>query len=292
MSQHVFGGEWTEQKLERVRKYLAAYTTIFSRNVGARFFTTHYVDAFAGTGYRADLNEGDDELLVDIYDADRERLQKGSAVNALEVEPPFGHYLFIEKSPGRVAELEKLPHRFQNRRIEIRRAEANLALQEWCGKINWHENRAVVFLDPYGMQVDWATLQSIAGTRAIDVWILFPIGMAVNRLLVRDNPPPPEWAERLTRSWGTEDWRNEFYKKRRESGLFEQIESERRFGGIEQIGEFFLSRLRTIFAGVAPNPRLLLNSGGQPIYLLCFAAGNEKGAKTAVRIATDLLKGN
>jgi hypothetical protein len=29
MSEHVFGGEWTREKLERVSKYLQAYTTIF-----------------------------------------------------------------------------------------------------------------------------------------------------------------------------------------------------------------------------------------------------------------------
>ena len=28
---HQFGGAWTEEKLDRVSKYLAAYTTIFSR---------------------------------------------------------------------------------------------------------------------------------------------------------------------------------------------------------------------------------------------------------------------
>lgn len=33
-----------------------------------------------------------------------------------------------------------------------------------------------MFLDPYGMQVDWATIEAIAKTKAIDLWILFPLG--------------------------------------------------------------------------------------------------------------------
>lgn len=33
MSEHVFGGSWTEIKLERVAKYHVAYRTIFSANV-------------------------------------------------------------------------------------------------------------------------------------------------------------------------------------------------------------------------------------------------------------------
>ena len=45
---HRFGGNWTEQKLECVRKYLHAYTTIMSKQQ----FQYAYIDAFAGTGYR------------------------------------------------------------------------------------------------------------------------------------------------------------------------------------------------------------------------------------------------
>ena len=46
----MFGGPWTQQKLEILSKYLRAYRLIFDRNPKARFFETSYVDAFAGTG--------------------------------------------------------------------------------------------------------------------------------------------------------------------------------------------------------------------------------------------------
>ena len=39
-----FGGSWTDEKLERVRKYLAAYVIALKR----KSFELHYVDAFAG----------------------------------------------------------------------------------------------------------------------------------------------------------------------------------------------------------------------------------------------------
>jgi len=54
MAKHAFGGDWTTDKLERVRKYLCAYTTIFKKNLRASYFTTIYVDAFAGTGERVE----------------------------------------------------------------------------------------------------------------------------------------------------------------------------------------------------------------------------------------------
>ena len=48
--QMMFGGSWTQHKLEVLSKYLRAYRLIFDRNPRARFFKTTYVDAFAGTG--------------------------------------------------------------------------------------------------------------------------------------------------------------------------------------------------------------------------------------------------
>jgi RHS repeat-associated protein len=44
-----------------------------------------------------------------------------------------------------------------------------------------------------------------------------------------------------------------------------------------------------VFAEVAPRPMPLRNSRGSPMYALCFAAGNPKGAPIAVKIANHLL---
>ena len=58
----------------------------------------------------------------------------------------------------------------------------------------------------------------------------------------------------------------------------------------ETIGKYFNNRLKSIFAAVAEQPKVLRNSGNSPLYLLCFAAGNSKGATIALRIAEYLLK--
>jgi len=57
----------------------------------------------------------------------------------------------------------------------------------------------------------------------------------------------------------------------------------------EAISRYFVDRMRKIFAGVADNPLPLYNSRMNPLYLLCFAAANQKGAKTAIKIAQDIL---
>jgi three-Cys-motif partner protein len=44
-----WGGEWTKDKLERLRNYLRAYTTALKNQP----FELIYIDVFAGTGYWA-----------------------------------------------------------------------------------------------------------------------------------------------------------------------------------------------------------------------------------------------
>jgi len=44
-----FGGDWTEDKLDRLTAYLSAYMTAMKKQP----FNKVYVDAFASTGYRA-----------------------------------------------------------------------------------------------------------------------------------------------------------------------------------------------------------------------------------------------
>ena len=208
----------------------------------------------------------------------------------MEVTPAFDRFLFIEQSTKRVKELQKLRSDFPDRTnvIQIEQGDSNELLTRWCNKTDWQRHRAVVFLDPYGMQVDWATIQAIAATKAIDLWLLFPLGMAVNRLLTRNEPPPKPWADALTRFFGNEEWK-QFYRKKKERLLWGDEETERKDADFERIGRFFLKRLKTVFAQVAPNPLILMNSKEVPIYLLCFAAGNPKGGPTAVKIAKDIL---
>jgi three-Cys-motif partner protein len=107
----------------------------------------------------------------------------------LEIDPGFKKFLFIEKSSEHVVELEKLKTKFPKKAasIEIRQGGANDVLAKWCKETSWTNNRACVFLDPYGMQVEWATLKLLAETKAVDLWLLFPLGQAVMRLLTNNH---------------------------------------------------------------------------------------------------------
>lgn len=284
-----FGGGWTETKLESVRQYLVQYRiALKDKPFKNKPFITTYIDAFAGTGYRTTTakNEPDSLLFPEM-----DHFLDGSTRLALQVEPRFHKFIFIEKDPNRFAELEKLkeefPHLAQD--ISLENADANPYLKSLCQNTSWRNNRAVLFLDPFGMQVTWDTIEAIAQTQAIDLWLLFPLGVAVNRILTKTGRISPTWRAKLDDLFGTSDWYEAFYRKSNKLSLFGDEEIIEKIGNFDSISEYFVNRLKTVFAGVADNPLPLRNSRNNPIFLLCFAVGNPRGKDIALRIAGHIL---
>jgi len=292
MIEHAFGGDWTEVKLARLAKYLAAYRTIFTGNERARHFTTWYVDAFAGTGSRSSTELPASELGLsdEVYqDADTKGYRDGSARIALALQSPFDKYLFIDKSKGRLGELRMVVEKdFASLlpRCDLRNDDANTVLCAWCKERDWKKERAVVFLDPYGMQVEWSTIEALGATKAIDLWYLFPLRVA--RLLTHDGKIDEAWQRRLDLLFGTSDWRSRFYQSRTTQDLFGNREEIERNATVENIQGFIQERLASCFAKVADG-LVLRNSRSSPLYSLCFAAANERGAATALKIAQSIL---
>lgn len=286
-------GNWTSRKLDVVARYLSSYTTALKNTP----FEKLYVDAFAGTGYRTMIPDEKDShveldlALPELAEPEPQELLQGSARRALATEPRFDRYLFIERSARRCRELEKLKIELPELAdtVEILQGDANEKLQNLCG-VDWRSRRAVLFLDPYGMQVDWHTIEAIAATKAIDLWLLFPLGIGVNRLLKRTGDIPLPWRDRLDRLLGTTDWYDEFYRVEAAPDLFDGDVEHVVKASTSTIGRYFNQRLASVFAGVASEPGVLRNSRNNPLFLLCFAVGNTRGREIALRIANHLLK--
>lgn len=294
MTEHRFGGNWTEDKLARLHKYLQAYRQVFTRNERARYFKTWFVDAFAGTGSRIDTTLSDGSTLFqDVYeDEETVGYRKGSAKIALGLPDPFDYYLFIEKSNIRVkALMEQLGKDYAERlwRCSFKHGDANDVLKAWCRERNWKKERAVVFLDPYGMQVEWSTIETLAATKAIDLWYLFPLGVGVSRLLTHDGHIDESWQVRLDRLFGTSGWRQRFYRSHTTLDLFGETHQTLQRTATPSIIEAYINdRLASCFEAVAKG-LVLRNSRSSPLYLLCFAAANKRGAPVALKIAQDIL---
>jgi three-Cys-motif partner protein len=285
-----FGGVHTADKLERVRQYLLQYTTVM-RNKGLRLA---YIDPFAGSGsYHpirlAKRNAGSEFFPMRVRPA-----FDGSARIALAVKPAFDKYIFVDKNAKSAAELRLLRKRYPSiirRRIRVRTGEANKYLRSLCNKFHrkdWKDWRAVMFLDPYGMQVEWATIEAIAQTGAIDLFCLFPLGVAVNRLLPRNGRVTVAASALLDRTFGVHDWYDNFYKKRQRRHLLGKYTKTVKVAKLNEIGEYYLDRLRSVFPNVAQRP-LRLHKGSISLYWLCFAAGDKCGARSRVKMAEAIL---
>ncbi len=289
-SEHQFGGKWTTEKLERVARYLHAYSTIMNKQI----FHLKYIDAFAGTSYRTQKNADlQGELLFpEFSELETRRFLEGSARIALQVTPRFHKYIFIEKELNRCNELKKLKEDFPAlaNDIQIINADANSYLTDLCLNSSWKKNRAVLFLDPYGMEVEWNTIEAIASTQAIDLWLLFPLGVALNRLLRRNGQIDESVMNKLDRFFGTKDWFDQFYQPKTTDSFFGTEKIMEKVVNFEGISKYFVKRLKSVFADAAENPLQLHNSKNNPLYLLCFAVGNKRGAPTAIKIAQHILK--
>lgn len=296
MSDQTFGGEWTDKKLNRLKSYLEAYRQIFTGNSRARYFTTWYVDAFAGTGSRAmpeSINPvvtgADEEATVD---EDARKYIDGSAKIALALMKPFDKYLFIEKSKSKCVALQAtIVNEFPKLkdRCIIKREDSNVALCAWCDERDWQQERAVVFLDPFGLQVDWTTIASLGNTKAVDLWYLFPINLL--RMLKHDGAIDKKWRVRLNKLFGTSDWESRIYRTETNQDLFGTFETIERDATVENLQGFVEERLATCFVRVA-HGEVFRNSRNSPLYSLCFAAANERGATAAIKIAQSILKGD
>ena len=187
---HRFGGDWTTSKLTILGEYLERYATALKKQP----FQTEYIDAFAGTGYRvlADEQQSENLMFPDLAADAPQALLDGSARIALSTTPRFNKYVFIEQSAKRCRELEALRTEFPllAADIDVRRGDANAEIRTLCSR-TWSSRRAVLFLDPYGAQVEWTTIEAIAATKAIDLWLLFPLGIGVNRLLTKSGEKCP-----------------------------------------------------------------------------------------------------
>src|SRR5258708_31365198 len=119
--------------------------------------------------------------------------------------------VFIEKSPKRVRALERLKDRAKDRDIAIIKDDANSAVPAQLRALHSSRDRAIVFLDPYGMQVRWEPLREIAASKIADLWYLFPLSGLYRQASLRADDIDEDKAAAPTRILGTDEWRTAFY---------------------------------------------------------------------------------
>ncbi len=286
-------GPWAQEKLDCLRKYLNAYTTILRKQHWLEGY--FYIDAFAGPGSlkirQEQATDPAQQSLLEVSeygssDPDEAKYVSGSPRVSLELKHPFTVYVFIELDKSRIAQLEALKTEFEGpeRRIFIRDKDCNTYFNKLLSRYSaaeWQRRwRGVVFLDPFGMQVPWETIAAIAKTGAIEVILNFPVGMAIQRLLKRSGQFSDREREKLDQYFGTPDWYELLYERHQD--LFgDDIVKVDNSGQV--LLEWYIKRLEQIFPFVSP-ARLIRSTKGHPLYYLIHAGPNETGAKIAKAI--------
>jgi three-Cys-motif partner protein len=282
-----FGGEHTRRKLDVVAKYLAAYVTLMKK----QNFRLFYVDGFAGSGAstsKAEAEKPQDPTLFSTFD-----VLDGSPIRALSVEPSFDPYIFIEKSGENVRSLSGLREKFPDRTMEIAPGDANQRLCEFCDRISAQRlDRAVVFLDPFGLSVRWQTIERLAATKKVDVWYLVPVdGMSRQ---IKDDGTFLPGASKIDEIWGSEGWRTKAVRRADTAadlfgGVDERLEKIAR---AKQFSEMFRDHLNDVFAGGVAKAYLPLGRGRRHDFSLMFACANPAPAasEAAMRIANHILR--
>jgi three-Cys-motif partner protein len=279
-----WGGPWTEKKLEAFSKYVWSYLTIMKKHP---YWKTIYFDGFAGSGTREKQVNADLMQQLKITE-EEEKTYKGAAERVLGLqELGFDFYYFIDKKDTSINKLKaKLDEQFKDKTIVYRSGDANLQITELAKALQKKDYAALVFLDPFGMQIDWNSIAELKDTRS-DVWILVPTGVIVNRLL--DRAGKLEFSEKLESFFGLPiaDIKAHFYEEQKVQTLFGEEEIITKVSKpIEKISKLYAERMKTIWNFVTEKPLVLKNRTGSPIFHFVFASNN----RTATKIAKQIIQ--
>jgi three-Cys-motif partner protein len=283
----------TKRKLDCLRNYLTAFSTAL-KNEG---FARVYIDAFAGSGDRTEMH-----AALPMFGKAAETITTpGSARIALAVDPPLDTVVLIEKDPVRFATLQGLAREYAGREVLLRNGDANQYVRNLCRNTRWRGGpantgrgiRGVIFLDPFGMEVDWETVRCVADTRALDCWFFFPLSGLYRNAPRRAVEMTEDKRASINRIFGTEEWFDSWYGARDapQLKLFDDTPEAIRTADVDAIERYVHEHLSKIFKGIVLPPIRLRHNGGAPMASLFFAVSNDQPAavKLASRIASHIL---
>ena len=288
--------------MDAFEKYVKAYLTIMNKYRDVYGWRLLYFDGFAGSGSRTQVEEENEvqgvlELFGQEIAAEDFNVYQGAAERVVMIESDkmrsFDFYYFVDKSEENCKLLEERLQRYKTvgRRHHLP-SDANEAVRKLASTLRNNSNcKALVFLDPFGMQIDWESIMTLTGL-SVDLWILVPTGMIVNRLLERkvDAEKGLAHAEKLEAFFGMQqdDIKGFFYTEKKVQTLFgdDEMVITKAENSIRKIAQLYVKRLQEVMPYVTEEPLVLYNTHNVPIYHLVFAAKNE----TALKIAKDIIK--
>lgn len=295
-----WGGSWTEQKLDTFEAYVKAYLTIMNKMRDKYNWRLLYFDGFAGSGTRSaeDIQQESDGLKEmfgeELVEARELQVYQGAAERVVQLEQKmrgFNFYYFLDKEEANCAALELKLSQYPTEGLkQFRPGDANQMTIQLANALRRDNKlKSLALLDPFGMSIDWSTIETVSG-RNVDLWILIPSGVIVNRLLRKDGELMHP--DKMVRFFGMseEEIKQRFYDRKTEPSLFVDVEVvEKRADSIRLIAELYVERLGEIFPFVTPEPLVMRNKHNVPIFHFVCASFNQTAVKIAQQIITKRL---
>ncbi|MDO4496739.1 MAG: three-Cys-motif partner protein TcmP [Bacteroidales bacterium] len=289
-----WGGPWTEQKLDCFESYVRAYLTIMNAYRDKYHWKLIYFDGFAGSGDRKQKEESEN-LAIDIFGEENVspqdlNLYQGAAERVVRLEETmrgFDFYYFIDKYQENLDRLKLKLNAYETKNLmSFRCADANnqalLLAQALKEKSNL---KALCLLDPFGMSIDWNTIERLAG-KSLDLWVLVPTGSIVSRLIQNDGTL--RYPDKLERFFGLpeEVLKERFYQTEMVQDLFGEHEETHKVANIiGEIASLYCEQLGNLFPYVTNKPLVMYNKNNVPIFHFVCASFNQ----TAVKIAKQII---
>ncbi len=288
-----WGGDWTTQKLDAFENYVKAYLTIMHstrKKCNGWPKNIIYFDGFAGSGKKEESNNKNSQqkLLesLEITSKD-ENLYQGSCERVLKLDKKFNKYIFVDINKDALQDL-KIHLKKQSillNNCEFKDGDVNEILTKYFTEdFKDKKSVALVLLDPFGMQVEWQSIEKLKD-KIIDLWILVPSGVIINRLL--DKKGELTHIKKLEDYLGMseEEIKNSFYEKETQQTLFGDEEVVKKIpNAIHKIANLYVKKLTGIFKHITQEPLELKNSKNVTIFHFIFASNNESAKKIAIQI--------
>lgn len=256
--------EWSVKKHKVLKDYLQAYAVILNLAVQKeKFQGFEYIDAFAGPG-----------AYQDEYS---QEYSEGSPMIALHLNPGFMGYHFIEKNAAKAKKLRDSITQGGFSNCKVYEGDANeIILANLISRLKNKRKRFFVFLDPYGLQVDWCTVKELAETRTCELFINFSLMGAQKNALPKDkNQLTEENRKLMRRIIGTDEWVDRIYPE--SPGILGDL-SEKAANSSIVLATYYVERLRDLYE-YCMEPIIMNNSRNAPIYALIFATHHPLGEK-------------
>ena len=209
---------------------------------------------------------------------------EGSPTIALNVQPRFDAYCFIDLNADKTGYLRTICGDRQD--VDIHTGNSNKYLTETVLPAIQYKKftRALCLLDPYGLHLDWEVMLQAGQSKAVDMFLNFPV-MDMNRNAIWKDPSkvPQEGIDRMNKFWGDKSWRTASYAESPQGNFFgpETVKLPNK-----AIVDAFRKRLKEVAGfGYVPEPLPMKNSKNAVVYYLFLASPKAVAGK----IITDIF---